>query len=144
MRSSVEKLLTALIGAGGCHDEGIAIWAYRSKSRVLFSLMMADQFGAASPRAAVILRSFRPAAMVCKERRPLLLMHSIMVKGSKARQFAFSVLRYSSVAESLERQGVATFVQSWNDLIAGVTAKLKVQGAEVMPTGAVTSRRPPA
>jgi len=139
MRSSVEKLLTALIGAGGCHDEGIAIWAYRSKSRVLFSLMMADQFG-----AAFILRSFRPAAMVCKERRPLLLMHSIMVKGSKARQFAFSVLRYSSVAESLERQGVATFVQSWNDLIAGVTAKLKVQGAEVMPTGAVTSRRPPA
>lgn len=38
----------------------------------------------------------------------------------------------ADVAESLERQGIATF-----ELITSVTAQLKVQGAEVMPAGAV-------
>jgi transaldolase len=46
-------------------------------------------------------------------------------------------INMADVAESLERQGIATFVKSWYDLISSVTAQLKIQGAEVMPAGAV-------
>ncbi|MDN4633967.1 hypothetical protein QCD71_20830 [Sphingomonas sp. PsM26] len=41
------------------------------------------------------------------------------------------------VAETLEREGLASFVQSWDDLIASVEDQLKNAGAEVMPAGAV-------
>jgi hypothetical protein len=43
----------------------------------------------------------------------------------------------AEVSEVLERQGIAAFVKSWNDLIASVTAEIKVQGAEVNPAGGV-------
>jgi transaldolase len=43
----------------------------------------------------------------------------------------------ADVAESLEHQGVATFVKSWNELIGSVTEKLKDQGASVNPEGSV-------
>jgi transaldolase len=43
----------------------------------------------------------------------------------------------ADVAETLERQGIESFVKSWNELIASVTEQIKAQGAEVMPAGAV-------
>jgi transaldolase len=43
----------------------------------------------------------------------------------------------ADVAESLERQGIATFVKSWNELIGSVTEKLRNQGASVNPEGLV-------
>src|ERR1700761_4480179 len=43
----------------------------------------------------------------------------------------------ADVAATLEREGVATFVKSWNELIGSVTNKLKDQGASVSPKGAV-------
>jgi transaldolase len=43
----------------------------------------------------------------------------------------------ADVAMSLERQGVAAFVESWNELINSVTAELKNQGAQVNSMGAV-------
>ena len=43
----------------------------------------------------------------------------------------------SDVAELLERDGLASFVRSWNDLIASVEDQLRNAGAEVMPAGAV-------
>jgi transaldolase len=43
----------------------------------------------------------------------------------------------ADVADVLEREGLASFVQSWNDLIASVEDQLKSAGAEVMPAGAV-------
>ena len=41
------------------------------------------------------------------------------------------------VTDLLERQGVASFEASWDELIASVTAQLERAGAEVMPAGAV-------
>ncbi len=41
------------------------------------------------------------------------------------------------VAETLEMQGVASFGQSWDELIASVTKRIEEFGAEVMPAGAV-------
>ena len=39
----------------------------------------------------------------------------------------------ANVSEELERQGIATFVKSWNDLIASVTEQIKAQEADVRP-----------
>ena len=47
----------------------------------------------------------------------------------------------SEVADVLERQGIASFVQSWEDLIKSVEEQLENAGADVKPDGAVT---PPA
>jgi transaldolase len=44
----------------------------------------------------------------------------------------------SEVADALEHQGIASFVQSWDDLIGSVEEQLKKVGAEVTPAGAVT------
>jgi transaldolase len=44
----------------------------------------------------------------------------------------------AAVADVLERQGVASFAQSWNDLIKSVQEQLENAGADVMPAGAVT------
>jgi transaldolase len=41
------------------------------------------------------------------------------------------------VTDLLERQGVASFERSWDELIASVTAQLERAGADVMPAGAV-------
>ena len=41
------------------------------------------------------------------------------------------------VTDLLERQGVASFEKSWDELIASVTAQLERAGADVMPAGAV-------
>lgn len=43
----------------------------------------------------------------------------------------------ADVADLLEREGIASFVQSWDDLIASVEEQVKNAGAEVMPAGAV-------
>ncbi len=43
----------------------------------------------------------------------------------------------ADVAETLERDGIASFVQSWDDLIASVEEQLGNAGAAVMPAGAV-------
>lgn len=43
----------------------------------------------------------------------------------------------TDVAELLEREGLAAFVESWEDLIGSVEDQLKNVGAEVMPAGAV-------
>lgn len=43
----------------------------------------------------------------------------------------------ADVAATLEREGVATFVKSWNELIGSVTEKLKNQGAQVNSEGSV-------
>ena len=43
----------------------------------------------------------------------------------------------ADVAATLEREGIATFVKSWNELIGSVTEKLKNQGAQVHPEGSV-------
>jgi transaldolase len=42
------------------------------------------------------------------------------------------------VAEVLEREGLASFVKSWDELIASVEQQIEAAGAEVMPAGAVT------
>jgi len=46
-------------------------------------------------------------------------------------------LDMEDVADTLERQGVASFGKSWDELIASVTRQLEKSGAEVMPAGAV-------
>ena len=46
-------------------------------------------------------------------------------------------IHLADVADVLEREGLASFVQSWDDLIASVEDQLKNAGAEVMPAGAV-------
>ena len=43
----------------------------------------------------------------------------------------------ADVAATLEREGIATFVKSWNELIGSVTEKLKNQGAQVHSEGSV-------
>lgn len=43
----------------------------------------------------------------------------------------------ADVADALERQGVATFVKSWSELIGSVTESLKERGASVNPEGSV-------
>ena len=43
----------------------------------------------------------------------------------------------ADVADTLEREGIASFVQSWDDLIASVEQQVENAGAEVMPAGAV-------
>jgi transaldolase len=43
----------------------------------------------------------------------------------------------SDIAAVLEREGVTSFVQSWNDLIASVERQLESAGAEVTSAGAV-------
>jgi len=44
----------------------------------------------------------------------------------------------TDVAAALEAQGVASFAQSWDELIASVTKQMDMAGAKVMPAGAVT------
>ncbi len=46
-------------------------------------------------------------------------------------------IELGEVTDLLERQGVASFERSWDELIASVTAQLQRAGAEVMPAGAV-------
>jgi transaldolase len=46
-------------------------------------------------------------------------------------------INLTDVADVLEREGLASFVKSWDDLIASVENQLKSAGAEVMPAGAV-------
>jgi transaldolase len=46
-------------------------------------------------------------------------------------------INLTDVADVLEREGLASFVKSWDDLIASVEDQLKSAGAEVMPAGAV-------
>jgi transaldolase len=41
------------------------------------------------------------------------------------------------VTDLLERQGVASFEESWDELVASVTTRLERAGADVMPAGAV-------
>lgn len=48
-------------------------------------------------------------------------------------------LDMADIATTLERQGVAAFVESWNELIGAVTEKLKNQGATVDSEAAVKS-----
>ena len=43
----------------------------------------------------------------------------------------------AEVADLLERQGVASFEKSWEELIASVTEQVEKAGASVMPGGAV-------
>jgi transaldolase len=43
----------------------------------------------------------------------------------------------ADVADTLEREGVATFVKSWNELLGSVTEKLRKQGAQVNSEGSV-------
>lgn len=43
----------------------------------------------------------------------------------------------ADVAATLESEGIATFVKSWNELIGSVTEKLESQGASVDSKGAV-------
>jgi transaldolase len=45
------------------------------------------------------------------------------------------------VADVLEHDGIASFVQSWDELIASVEQQLKSAGAEVMPAGATKPAR---
>jgi transaldolase len=47
------------------------------------------------------------------------------------------VVDLAAVADVLEPQGVASFAQSWNDLIKSVQDQLENAGADVMPAGAV-------
>jgi transaldolase len=44
---------------------------------------------------------------------------------------------FESVVDGLEEQGLASFAQSWDELIASVTHQLEKAGARVMPAGAV-------
>jgi transaldolase len=44
----------------------------------------------------------------------------------------------ADVANTLEIQGITSFADSWDELIASVTARLEKAGAAVMPAGAVT------
>jgi transaldolase len=46
-------------------------------------------------------------------------------------------INLADVADVLEREGLASFVKSWDDLIASVEDQLKSAGAEVMLAGAV-------
>jgi transaldolase len=46
----------------------------------------------------------------------------------------------SEVADVLEREGIASFIKSWDDLIASVEEQLKHAGADVRPTGVVPAR----
>ncbi|UAK25624.1 transaldolase [Sphingomonas nostoxanthinifaciens] len=52
-------------------------------------------------------------------------------------ELAASGIDLADVADVLEREGLASFVQSWDNLIASVEDQLKKAGAEVMPAGAV-------
>ena len=44
---------------------------------------------------------------------------------------------FEDVVNGLEKQGLASFAKSWDELIASVTGQLEKAGAEVMPAGAV-------
>lgn len=46
-------------------------------------------------------------------------------------------LDIEEVANTLEEQGIASFGQSWNELIASVTTQIEKAGAVVMPAGSV-------
>jgi transaldolase len=46
-------------------------------------------------------------------------------------------IELSDVADVLERDGIASFVQSWNDLIESVEKQIKKAGADVKPAAAV-------
>lgn len=52
-------------------------------------------------------------------------------------ELATSGIDLADIADVLECAGLASFVQSWDDLIASVEDQLKKAGAEVMPAGAV-------
>ena len=43
----------------------------------------------------------------------------------------------SNVGDVLEREGIASFVQNWEDVIASVEQQVKNAGADVLPAGAV-------
>jgi transaldolase len=43
----------------------------------------------------------------------------------------------ADVADVLERQGIASFAQSWDELVKSVEEQLENAGANVMPAGAV-------
>ena len=43
---------------------------------------------------------------------------------------------FSDVVESLEKQGLASFAKSWEELITSVTSQLRKAGAEITPGGA--------
>jgi hypothetical protein len=43
----------------------------------------------------------------------------------------------ADVADVLERQGVASFAESWDELVKSVEEQLENAGADVMPAGAV-------
>ena len=43
----------------------------------------------------------------------------------------------ADVADTLEREGVATFIKSWNELIGSVKERLTSQGAQVNSEGSV-------
>ena len=43
----------------------------------------------------------------------------------------------ADVAATLERQGIARFVKSWDELIMSVTEEINKHGAQVNPEGSV-------
>jgi transaldolase len=43
----------------------------------------------------------------------------------------------ADVADVLERQGIASFAESWDELVKSVQEQLENAGANVMPAGAV-------
>ena len=65
------------------------------------------------------------------------------IKGTyEAARSVFDDLRrigidFEDVVNGLEEQGLASFAESWDELIASVTDQLEKAGAEVMPAGAV-------
>jgi transaldolase len=70
-------------------------------------------------------------------------LHGDMVRGQyEASRKVMNDLRQvginiADVADTLEAQGVHSFEQSWEELIASVTAQIKKAGAQVTPAGAV-------
>jgi transaldolase len=53
------------------------------------------------------------------------------------RDLAAIGIDFEDVVDDLEKQGLASFAKSWDELIASVTSQLEKAGAEVMPAGAV-------
>lgn len=57
--------------------------------------------------------------------------------GRDCRHLSARGIDLADVANVLEREGIASFLRSWNDLIASAEKQVKHAGAEVMPTGVV-------
>ncbi|WP_206240183.1 transaldolase [Novosphingobium terrae] len=55
-----------------------------------------------------------------------------------AKNLAATGIDLEDVAQTLERDGVAAFVQSWNELVASVEKQIENAGGDVMPAGDVT------